>query len=423
MNVKRLLHISQFEYLRSMISVLLIGHTFPEPFTTAAGGRTMQLIGLFQEMGCAIHFAATASPSKYAEDLSSQGIQLHTIALNNSSFDAFIRDLAPNIVVFDRFMMEEQFGWRVAENCPNALRIIDTQDLHFLRKAREQAVKERGDASSVDLFTDVAKRELASILRSDLSIIISEAEMKLLEGVFSINKDILLYLPLFAEVDKEAVLPTFEERQHFMTIGSFRHPPNVDAVLQLHQHIWPSIRKQLPKVELHIYGAYVPQRIQELHNPKQGFLVKGWAPSAEEVTKAAKVCLAPLRFGAGLKGKHFDAMRYGTPAVATPIGAEGLCSELPFGGSIAKTNEDFIDAAVSLYTEKELWQEAQQNGFNILQQRFRKDLFENGFQQNIKTLHQNLQQHRQENFLSQILHHQTLQASKYMSKWIEAKNR
>lgn len=403
-----------------MKQLLIIGHTFPEPSTTAAGSRMMQLIELFKEEKYQITFASTAAVSEKTANLQRQHISIQNIKLNDVSFDEFIKKLNPEIVVFDRYITEEQFGWRVSENCPNALKILDTEDLHFLRKAREEAVKNVKTISEANLFSETAKRELASILRCDLSLIISEYEMELLQNRFKIASEILYYLPFLVAAVSEST-PTFEERQNFLAIGNLLHAPNVDSVLQL-KKLWPTIKKQLPQAELHIYGAYAPQQILQLHNVKEGFIVKGWAPDVEGVMKNYRVQLAPLRFGAGLKGKLLDAMRFGLPSITTAIGAEGMHGEHSFGGIIATSSEDFISAAVKLYSEENLWNQAKHNGFEIIKQRFQKSLFSEDFKRQIRTLSLKLEKHRQENFIGQILQHHSMQSTKYLSRWIEAKN-
>jgi len=403
---------------------LIIGHTFPEPTTTAAGSRMMQLISLFQEQDFEITFASTASVSEKSASLSELGITTKSIDLNNSNFDDFIIDLNPSIVLFDRYITEEQFGWRVAEQCPNALKILDTEDLHFLRKARQVTVKSGINVNKADLFTENAKREIASMYRCDLSLIISEVELEILQNTFKIDGSILHYLPFLVENGSEKnSLPKFEERNHFITIGNLLHPPNVDSVLFLKKEIWPEIRKQFPNAELHIYGAYAPQQILELHSNKEGFLIKGWAKEVSDVMRNAKVCLAPVRFGAGLKGKLLDAMLYGTPSVTTEIGAEGMNGKLPFSGTVSNKVQDFVDASVALYLNKEKWLLAQQQGFNIIDKRFRRELFSEEFKDSICHLQKNLEQHRKDNFIGQIFQHQTVHATKYMSRWIEEKNK
>lgn len=382
----------------------------------------MQLIGLFQEENYQITFASTATISEKTANLESQHISIKNILLNDSSFDDFIKELNPEIVIFDRYITEEQFGWRVSENCSDALKILDTEDLHFLRKAREEAVKSNSPISEANLFSETAKRELASILRCDLSLIISEFEMELLQNTFRISSSILYYLPFLVEtVSEEKEIASFKERQDFLAIGNLLHSPNVDSVLQL-KELWPEIKKQLPNAELHIYGAYASQQILQLNNTKEGFIIKGWAENVESVMNKYRVQVAPLRFGAGLKGKLLDAMCFGLPSITTKVGAEGMNGKLTFAGSITNSKEDFIAASVKLYSNEMLWKKAQQNGFQIIKQRFQKNLYSEAFKKHIRHLSENLQKHRQQNFLGQILQHHSLQSTKYMSKWIEAKN-
>ncbi len=407
--------------------VLIIGTVWVEPNSSAAGSRMLQLITLFQKQNWKITFASTSQKNEKAIDLNSLGIDEVFIELNSSSFDDFIKKLNPSLVLFDRFMIEEQFGWRVAEHCPDALRILDTEDLHFLRKVRHQQLKKGKEFTNVALLkSDETKREIAAILRCDLSLIISTYEMDLLKSVFKIDENILYYLPfLLDKIDTNQTKKwkSFEERAHFIFIGNFFHKPNVDAVITLKKEIWSKIRKQLPKAEVHIYGAYVNQQIQELHNPKEGFLIKGFAENSKEVIENARVLLAPLRFGAGIKGKLTEAMLCGTPSVTTKIGAEGMQNNLPWNGFIKDDFNQFSKKAIELYSDKNIWKQSQKNGIEIINQIYDKEKLETPFMNQIFYIQKNLEQHRAQNFLGSLLQHQTLQATKFMSKWIEAKNK
>lgn len=383
----------------------------------------MQLISLFQEGGYHITFASTASRSERSANLSILGIDEVSITLNDASFDTFISDLDPSGVLFDRYITEEQFGWRVAEQCPDAFRILDTEDLHFLRKARQEAILK---GISLNLYSETAKRELASILRCDLSLLISEYEMQLLTRTLGLPEGNLYYLPFLIEHTSEAIqktLPKFEERSDFVTIGNFLHKPNVDSVVYLKNEIWSHIRKKLPKTSLKVYGNYATQQIKELHDPENGFLIEGWAKEVDEVMKKARICLAPLRFGAGLKGKLLDAMCYGTPCVTTRVGAEGMHGDLPFSGVICDNSERFASEAVRLYSDEITWRDMQQKGFDIVAHRFQKHLFSEAFTTKLVKLQTHLTEHRRQHFLGQVLQHQTLQATRYLSKWIEEKNK
>ena len=307
--------------------VLIIGLTWPEPDATAAGTRMMQLIHFFTSKGCQVFFASSASKSTLSYDFQKTPVSTFEIELNNSAFDKKIIELDPTIVLFDRFLTEEQFGWRVQENCPDAIRILDTEDLHLLRTSRHLALKNKTDDWRSYLYNDTSKREIASIYKCDLSLIISEYEIQLLEHDFKVPEILLQYTPFLADkIDGKTIdkLPGFKERKHFMTMGNFKHLPNQDAIFYLYQEIWPLIRKALPKAELHIYGAYVTSKVQLLHDPDNGFLIKGWVEDKQKAFKQSKVCLAPVRFGAGQKGKLFEAMIHGTPAITSSIGAESM---------------------------------------------------------------------------------------------------
>ena len=274
-------------------------------------------------------FASSAKESKYSVNLQTYGVEKVSIALNDKSFDDFISRLKPDVVLFDRFMTEEQFGWRVAEQCPGAIRILDTEDLHCLREGRRMALKANREFTNRDLINDVAMREIASVYRCDLSLIISEFEMKLMTDFFDIDPGLLLHLPFMLdriETDEIEKLPAYIDRTDFVSIGNFLHDPNWDAVLFLKQKIWPLIRERLPGARVFVYGAYPSEKAENLHQPADGFIVKGRAEDAKEVVRNARVMLAPIRYGAGLKGKLIEAMQCGTPSVTT-LSVRNRCME------------------------------------------------------------------------------------------------
>ncbi|MEP3209945.1 MAG: glycosyltransferase [Maribacter sp.] len=406
--------------------LLIVAFVWPEPNSTAAGNRMQQLLHYFLKKGYQITVASTAAESELALDLRALGISKATIRLNHSSFDEFIANLAPDVVLFDRFLTEEQFGWRVAEFAPLALRILDTEDLHSLRYTREKCFK-NGISFSENAWIqeNITKREIASIYRSDIALIISSYEMYLLRDVLQIDKSVLMYLPFlidFISEEEKKALNGFENRRDFICIGNGKHRPNIDAIVWLKTEIWPLIRKELPHANLKIYGAYLPEQIQQMHLEKDGFIVEGWANDANEVLHLARVNMAPLRFGAGLKGKLIAAMENGTPSVTTPIGAEGTHGNLAFNGRIAKTAASIAEAAVELYTNQNDWLQAQADGFKIINSLYAKTVWMEKLDAKIASVQIDLERHRKNNFVGAMLRHQTLSSTKYMAKWIEAKN-
>jgi glycosyltransferase involved in cell wall biosynthesis len=288
------------------------------------------------------------------------------------------------------------------------------------------ALKEKRELNSSDLHSDLAKRELASMYRCDLSLIISNYEMNLLKEQFTISDAILHYLPFIVEDVTESQknsLPAFASRQHFISIGNFLHEPNWDALLYLKTEIWPLIRKQLPKAELHNYGAYPSQKVFELNNAKEGFLIKGRAENAQTVMQQARLCLAPLRFGAGIKGKLVDAMLAGTPSITTSLGAEAMQHDGTWGGAVKNTAQDFAEAAVHFYRSQSDWQQAQINGFKILEDNFTNPAQEKELIDRIIKIQSDLEGHRALNFTGAMLMHHTTLSSRYMALWIEEKNK
>ncbi|ULG70836.1 glycosyltransferase family 4 protein [Marinobacterium sediminicola] len=413
-----------------MTQVLVIGYVWPEPASSAAGYRMLALLKTFRRKGWQVTFASPAEKSIHRADLPALGITEINIALNCSSFDNFICELQPDVVMFDRFMMEEQFGWRVEKHCPQAIRLLDTEDLSCLRHARHQACKQddRVNLSVAPelLFSEHAKREVAAILRSDMTLMISGAEIELLTEQFKVDRSLLLDCPFMqAKVppEQQQQLPSYHERQHFIVIGNFRHAPNWDAVLWLKQTIWPLIRQRLPEAELHIYGAYPPPKATQLHNPKQGFMIKGWAEDVDQVMQQARINLAPLRFGAGLKGKLVDALACGTPSVTTSVGAEGMGGEYPWPQPVTDAPDAFAERAVQLYSDSELWLTAQTSGFELHNRRFDFEHHADKLIESLEELKSRLDSHRLANFTGAMLRHHSMKSTQYMAQWIEAKNR
>lgn len=421
--------------------MLVIGSVWPEPQSSAAGAHLLQVLRPFLEDGWEVHFAATATESEFAVDLGAMGIPSHTARVNDVAFDALLAELSPDVVLFDRFFVEEQFGWRVEEVCPSALRILNSEDLHSLREARRdrhvsysqaQQTPTASSGSNSDFAeasppspaqSKIARREIAAILRSDLTLIISEEEMEILGRKFKVDPDLLHYAPFMLDESESGSWPGFDARRDFVCIGNYRHAPNWDAIGWMADEIWPRIRARLPEAKLHIAGAYATPAQLSLHDPKRGLFVEGRVENADAKFRQARVCLAPLRFGAGLKGKLFDAMRNGTPSVTTPIGAEGIAGDLSFGGAIADTAEGLAEAAVLLHEDASEWARAQESGRIILAARFDRATHETSLRAAVHRAQTHLGARRDRNFVGAMLRDHHHKSTRYLSLWIEAKNK
>jgi O-antigen biosynthesis protein len=213
-------------------------------------------------------------------------------------------------------------------------------------------------------------------------------------------------------------------------IGNFRHGPNSDGVRWLCDKIWPKIRQALPEAEMHVYGAYPPREMMNLTNTQSGFHVKGPVKDHLAMLKKYKLNLAPLRYGAGIKGKITDGWFSGTPVVTTPIGSEGMADgdeislSQGWGGAISTSDPlDFAHKAVELYLQEEKWNIAQANGYRLLRTFHSEETNSLSLVRELTSLRDRLPEHRQSNLIGNILNYNTLRSTKYFSLWIEEKKK
>ena len=402
-------------------SLLVIGHQWPEPQATGAGLRMLWLLNGFLQEGFHIVFASAAGSGDYRADLGKLGITEVEIELNEASFDLFLRKNGFTHVLFDRFLTEEQFGWRVRDNLPGAQVLLDTEDLHSLRHSREDVFKRGGEWSVTDWVEHpMFYREVASMFRSDLSLIISKTEMALLHSEVPFLREKLVYLPF--GMDEPAAVPglNFQERSDFVFVGNGKHAPNQDAIAYLKTDIWPRIRKRLPGAELHIYGAYLPNQILQMHAPDEGFKVRGWALELHPVLGNARLLLAPLRFGAGIKVKILKASTFGLPVVGTSIAFEGIMeTDMAF---IADSADRLAEKAIALYANPVEWEQALEQQEDAVRAHLN-----TSFNTLIDAMDSSLQRQkslpRETRVIQNMLQNEAFGRLRYLSRWIEAKEK
>ncbi len=411
------------------MKILWICTVWPEPTSSAAGVRTLALLRALQKGGHDLWVLSPARDTVFRTELERSGIETHHFEPNDSAFDEFLSARVPDIVIFDRFMIEEQFSWRVRLHAPQATRVLDTVDLHSLRRLREKSVKlglSGGDTlDHVDTSPDTL-RELAAIWRSDLALITSTSEMRLLQCTYGVSLD-LLSLCSFGYPFPPAS-PAFTERGNIVFIGNFNHKPNADAVQFLQNSLWTEIRNACARAgvddcELHIYGAYTPQHLGGRDSARDRFRIKGWAPNVHEALSQYRVNLAPLRFGAGIKGKISDGWYAGTPCVGTSCAAEGMHGELDFGGVVVDDPAGFAEAVAGLYVDEIRWNQASERGTTIVRELFSREVHERRFIEAIEQAHLNREVRRLRNFIGALLWYESNRSTEYFSRWIECKNR
>lgn len=443
---------------KQLNNVAFISPVWPERSSSAAGVRTMDLISLFADRCQSLTYISTSDiDNDHARTLQASGIHIHHCPPNRESqITDILKQCRPDIVIFDRFYCEEMFSHHVFKTCSDdALRVIDMQDVHFLRQSRQELSKKafnNNNRSSTtreilrhrpDASYQPCLREIAAVYRSDLTLVCSPVELHMLHHEYGIPMNKMILAPFFVDRQGEhttMVHDDFASRHNFMMIGNFLHPPNVDSVQWTCEEIWPritaklregSLQGQLPS--LHVYGAYLPDRIvQKYHDPKNGIHIKGFLPSLSDM-RHYRVCLAALRYGAGLKGKICDAWSHGLVVCTTPIGEEGMnTSYLAHDGSsnhsttwgglhTSWTADDIAKDAVRLYSDQALFMQCQQRGFELLDLLYNREKGLDAVYDGIMHAFKEKSERRKKDYIGAILWEQKNRSTEYFSRWIELK--
>ncbi|CAE7353080.1 ALKBH8 [Symbiodinium natans] len=364
---------------------MVISTNWPDPDVSAAGRVTSGRLRLLRsfcslESGNAVSFASAARPGSAQGKLSAANdVQCFRIKTNDEASVVAALESAgnPELVLFDGFNAEERFGHYVRDKLPDSMRILDMQDFHALRLGRERLIEDAADASTVvsyrpTAFDDDLQRELASIHRCDATLAISEDERKLLVDTYGVPGWKVFAAPFgFA---RSGALPGYEDRQGAMFIGNWRHRPNRDCAKWLIQEVWPLVRQRFPDLELSVYGANQTPDDAALTQESLGAYVRGYCRSVQKAMRQHRLLVAPLRYGAGVKGKVLEAMQHGLVVVTTPVGVEGIASPESFPGYVVQTGgEDagaFAEGIAEALRDPCRWQEQQQRATELLIEHF-----------------------------------------------------
>ena len=244
---------------------------------------------------------------------------------------------------------------------PNVPIIYDTVDLHFQRVRRQAQLE-----SSEVLYNDSLKLEIDEldiISQSVAAIAVSDGEKKLL------NERSSTHVHVIGNVHRLVPNTTsLSSRSDLLFVGGFGHEPNEDAVIWFIEEILPKVIKSLPNCKLRIVGSRIPQWLQELQH--SNIEVLGWVENVDEIYLKSRLSIAPLRFGAGVKGKVGESLSMSTPMVLTPIAAEGMFLENRKHALIANGPEDFAAAIIELMTDDSLWTSISLNGKNRVEEKY-----------------------------------------------------
>lgn len=450
------------QVLQQKSSILFLSPTlFPQPNASAAGVRTVELLNHFASVSdtfSQVHYGCGLQADDSQRNEMKKllpNVKIHHFPPNREDgikellHSPTFHDL--KTVVFDRFFAEEAYSHYFYNHRPDVMRVLDMQDMHSLRYYRHEQIKAYDVKSkgllSLDCFkgtyaadiptckmdpvnkskkkdaSSMLLRELSSIHRSDLSLVCSPYELKVLSDEYRIPHSKMGLASFFTKPKLKYCGSdySFSKRSNFVSLGGFKHLPNIDQVLTL-QRLWPRIREQIPEAKVYVYGSYPPPRITQLHDPKKGFIVKGYVDHLDDALATSRVMLAPVRFGAGIKGKIIDSWIYGCPVVTTPIGMEGISGDDTklWDTSVAYDDDSFIEAAVNLYKDKASWDDNQRQMRLIMETSFglsNLDRIDN----QLKRQEKSLAQRREKDYMSSMLWYNSIRSTEYFSRWIELK--
>ena len=331
--------------------LLIIAHLWPESNTTAAGQHLLALIQSFKNAKYQVHFGCTTDKTPLGDPFIEDAIIVHKIALNCNSFDELILDLRPEVVLFDRFISEEQFGWRVYKNLPQCYTLLNTEDLQSLRLSRSNGKEEEWET------TDTFKREIASFYRVDKVLIISREEINRLTALLPSIGSKLIYTPLIVH-RREIATTNHRKPWSFVFFGSGKHPGN-KATLHRILDMWPNILKIQPESSLIIFGAYYTESLMNKAKKLKQVSFLGWVEDLDTVLINYQFLLSPTPFGAGLKGKILQSINNGVICLCTSLASEGIDMESRSLFMHLNSEREYLNTIESIINNNEILEREQ----------------------------------------------------------------
>jgi glycosyltransferase involved in cell wall biosynthesis len=250
--------------------------------------------------------------------------------------------------------------------------IFDTVDLHFLRNEREVSLRGK-QQSKRDIFSQAMDQaqEVSLMRLADLTLVVSSVERELM-----VDLDPSIGIDIVSNVHRAIhAAPTPSGRDRIVFVANFNHAPNVDGIMWFLNEVWPLVRKKAGHARLSIVGSPVPEVLEKSDVP--GVEVLGWVEDLEPIYSSARVAIAPMRFGAGVKGKVGEAWGHGVPVVMTAIGAEGMDLKHGSNGLIADGPDDFADSIVNLIQDDVLWENISSESLVHVESTLGPQVFEN----------------------------------------------
>ncbi len=341
----------------SPVRVLIVDDAVPRPDRDAGSVRLVAMMRILQGLGCALTF--TTREVRFAgpevDALRAIGVEVlcrpdiwsveQVLAVRGSDLD---------LILFCHYHVAAEFVAAARRCAPQALLVLETCDLHYVRVRREADLRR---IPELRREADATREcELAAIRAVDVSLVVSEVERRIVhEQAPEVDVRVVSQV-----VTPGPSVPGFAARRDMFFVGGFNHRPNVDAMRWYVEAIWPRVRERLPGARTYIVGADMPAEVRGLAG--DGIDAVGHVPDLEPYLQGCRLSIAPLRFGAGVKGKITTALAAGVPVVATSIGVEGMHLEHGRDVLVADFADAFGDAIVRLHGDEALWNQLSRAG-------------------------------------------------------------
>jgi GT2 family glycosyltransferase len=343
---------------------LIVDENIPKTDEDSGSVRMFRIIESLSRLGYKVTFFPynTTYNQKYAQPLQQMGVE---VVYGGAHFLDFVREYGHyyDVVILSRPRMASFFLEYCRIFCKNAKLLYDTVDLHYLRLRRQAEY----DDDKKKLLVLAQKHEVIEkhlMDEADVTLVVSDVEKDVLEKD-GYRVDILSNIH---EIDESAYKIGYDERKDLLFVGGYSHPPNIDGIRWFVNDILPGIRKQLPDVKLIVVGSNMPDELRRELASRPGVVVKGFVEDLElkSLLARTRVFVAPLRYGAGVKGKIGQAIEHGTPVVSTSIGVEGMRLTTDSSCQVADNATHFAEKVVELYCNATQWVVIQQNAKQLV---------------------------------------------------------
>ncbi len=348
--------------------LLVIDQRLPDPTLDSGSVRMLEILGLLGAAGHRLVFMADDGQGTAADIARLQAMGVTLIGLpGQPDLPRWLGTHHLEAALLARFPVAEEHLTLVRRMAPEARILFDTVDLHFLRLRREAALG-NGQGLSPEALDAIERRELAVIDAADATFVVSETECTLLSQRRP-DAEIKVLSNIHVPVDDS---PGPDGRADMLFVGGMSHAPNLDAVRWFCGDVLPRIRQRLPDAGLHIVGE-ISEAVRAEFSSQPGVTMHGRIAHLQPLLDSCRLSVAPLRFGAGVKGKVNSAMSHGLPVVATSVAAEGMHLADGRDVLIADDGQSFADACIRLFTDDALWRQLSEGGRENIRRHFSRE--------------------------------------------------